>query len=195
MDDREGEPVNKSAKALKQKLDTLGISVQNEMEQAVKRTMLQARALAVAKAPSGGGSQAMGSGEVSVRGGITAELKGRIGRRVTGQVLSNSPHGTYVELGTGPLGARSHAGISPDIRPTYSMAFYIKNRASPRFGHELRRPDGTPYWIFNRDGVFYKSSGQPARPYMYPASKETRPIFRDEAARALRDALAKWGGK
>ena len=37
------------------------------------------------------------------------------GDRVFGEVFTNSDHGAYVELGTGPKGQENHSGISPEV--------------------------------------------------------------------------------
>lgn len=86
------------------------------------------------------------------------------GDRVIGEVFTNSDHGAYVELGTGPKGQASHSGISPDVSVSY--------RSSPWFVHEDQINVG-PYH-FQKVGEFYKMYGQPAQPYLYPALKDNQ---------------------
>lgn len=84
------------------------------------------------------------------------------GDRVFGEVFTNSDHGAYVELGTGPKGQENHSGISPEVSVSY--------RSSPWYVHEDQINVG-PYHFAKR-GEFYKMYGQPAQPYLYPALKD-----------------------
>ena len=84
------------------------------------------------------------------------------GSRVIGEVFTNSDHGAYVELGTGPKGLANHSGISPEVSVSY--------RSSPWYVHEDQINVG-PYHFAKR-GEFYKMYGQPAQPYLYPALKD-----------------------
>ena len=84
--------------------------------------------------------------------------------RAIGEVFTNSDHGAYVELGTGPKGQASHSGISPDVSVSY--------RSSPWYVHEDQINVG-PYH-FQKMGEFYKMYGQPAQPYLYPALKDNQ---------------------
>lgn len=99
--------------------------------------------------------------EGELRNSIRVRVKME-GDRVVGEVFTNLDHATYVELGTGPKGQVSHAGISPDVNVSY--------RSSPWYVHEDQIDVG-PY-RFQKMGEFYKMYGQPAQPYLYPALKE-----------------------
>ena len=68
-----------------------------------------------------------------------------------GIVYTNKEYAPYVEFGTGPVGQAHHAGIDPDVDVSYRQ---------------------TP-WVYKsqKDGKYYYTKGQPARPYMYPALK------------------------
>ena len=99
--------------------------------------------------------------EGELRNSIKVRVKME-GDRVIGEVFTNSDHGAYVELGTGPKGQASHSGISPDVSVSY--------RSSPWFVHEDQINVG-PYH-FQKVGEFYKMYGQPAQPYLYPALKD-----------------------
>ena len=101
----------------------------------------------------------------AIGGELRNSIKVRVkmeGDRVVGEVFTNLDHAAYVELGTGPKGQASHAGISPDVNVSY--------RSSPWFVHEDQIDVG-PYH-FQKMGEFYKMYGQPAQPYLYPALKE-----------------------
>lgn len=86
------------------------------------------------------------------------------GGRAIGEVFTNSDHGAYVELGTGPKGQASHSGISPEVSVSY--------RSTPWYVHEDQINVG-PYHFAKR-GEFYKMYGQPAQPYLYPALKDNQ---------------------
>lgn len=86
------------------------------------------------------------------------------GSRVIGEVFTNSDHGAYVELGTGPKGLANHSGISPEVSVSY--------RSTPWYVHEDQINVG-PYHFAKR-GEFYKMYGQPAQPYLYPALKDNQ---------------------
>mgnify|MGYP003082177501 FL=1 len=98
-------------------------------------------------------------------GELRNSIKTRVkmdGDKVIGEVYTNLNYAPYVELGTGPKGQASHAGISPDVNVSY--------RSTPWFVHEDQIDVG-PYH-FQKMGEFYKIYGQPAQPYLYPALKE-----------------------
>lgn len=90
------------------------------------------------------------SGELrrSISSGVEA-----VGGGVQGRVTVGAEYGIYVEMGTGPKGEASHAGISPDAHPTYS-------------------PKG---WTYpNGEGGFVHTNGQAAQPFLYPAAKSMK---------------------
>lgn len=99
--------------------------------------------------------------EGELRNSIRVRLKVN-GNKISGEVFTNLDHAAYVELGTGPKGQASHAGISPDVNVSY--------RSSPWYVHEGQIDVG-PYH-FQKMGEFYKMYGQAAQPYLYPALKE-----------------------
>ena len=80
--------------------------------------------------------------EGELRNSIRVRLKVN-GNKISSEIFTNSDHGAYVELGTGPKGLADHSGISPE----------------------------GPYH-FQKVGEFYKMYGQPAQPYLYPALKD-----------------------
>lgn len=99
--------------------------------------------------------------EGELRNSIKVRVK-MDGDKVVGEVFTNLEHGVYVELGTGPKGQASHAGISPDVNVSY--------RSAPWFVHEDQIDVGK--YHFQKMGEFYKMYGQPAQPYLYPALKD-----------------------
>ena len=98
-------------------------------------------------------------------GELRNSIKTRVkmdGDKAIGEVYTSLEHGVYVELGTGPKGQASHAGISPDVNVSY--------RSSPWYVHEDQIDVGK--YHFQKMGEFYKMYGQAAQPYLYPALKE-----------------------
>ena len=84
----------------------------------------------------------------------------------TAHIGTNVEYAIYVEFGTGPKGQANHAGISPDVKPTY--------RQSPWWIHESQVDSEAArvyHWFFveTDQGRFYRVTGQPARPFLYPA--------------------------
>jgi HK97 gp10 family phage protein len=86
------------------------------------------------------------------------------------KVTAHAPHGTYVEFGTGPKGEANHAGIDPSVSPTY-------------------RSTG---WAFPlKDGTGFRyTEGMPARPFMYPAKKQTEDKAQGIIAEEIRKAVS-----
>ena len=98
------------------------------------------------------------------RGELRQAIKTRANLKesmAVGEVFVAVEYGIYVELGTGPKGAASHSGISPEVSVSY--------RSTPWYVHESQIDVG-PYHFAKR-GEFYKMYGQPAQPYLYPALK------------------------
>lgn len=100
----------------------------------------------------------------------------------TSEVYTNVSYGPYVELGTGPRGAMDHDGISPEVNPVYTM--------EPWWIHESQ----VDLWIAEQyhwtyidtpNGRFYKCSGQPAQPFMYPALKDNE----ETIVRIMKDGM------
>lgn len=95
-------------------------------------------------------------------------------------------YGAYVELGTGPKGQANHAGISPDVTVSYSQ--------SPWWIHESQiDPEIAEHYHFfyvdTKDGRFYQCTGQPARPYLYPALKNNEEAIVQIVAKEIKKQL------
>lgn len=104
----------------------------------------------------------------------TGQLRNSIGAEavvqgafVVGDFHASAEHALYVEMGTGPKGEAEHAGINPNESPTYTL-----------HGWTYRDP---------KTGEFWYTTGQAARPYMYPAFKANE----DKLSPAVRDAIMK----
>lgn len=105
----------------------------------------------------------------------TGSLRNSIKTRMTfdgegalvGEVYVGKQYGVFVEMGTGPKGEQSHAGVNPEwlSKVTYS-------------------PKG---WVYpTDDGEFRHTLGQPARPFLYPAYRSEKHKVADEIRRAIR---------
>lgn len=98
------------------------------------------------------------------------------------EVYTNISYATYVEMGTGPRGAADHDGISPNVTPAYTM--------EPWWIHEsdidawVAEKYHWPY-IDTDQGRFYKCSGQPAQPFLYPALKDNE----QKVLRIMKDGM------
>ena len=105
-----------------------------------------------------------------LRQSIYAEVEDN-GNTVNGVCWTNKSYAPYLEFGTGPKGQENHAGISPEITPSYSQ--------NPWWIHESqvdRRVAEKYHWFYidTPDGRFYQCTGQHAYPFMYPALKDNR---------------------
>jgi len=105
---------------------------------------------------------------------------------ITGTCYTDVEHGVYVEFGTGPKGQADHKDISPEIAVTY--------RQDPWLIHESDiDPATVEYYNFfcieTKVGKFYRSNGQAAHPFMYPALadniEDVEAIIADELRRLL----------
>ena len=119
------------------------------------------------------------SGELRQKILTRANLKGSM---AVGEVFVNVEHGIYVELGTGPKGATSHSGISPEISVSY--------RSTPWYVHESQIDVG-PYH-FQKIGEFYKMYGQPAQPYLYPALKNNETKVQQVIANHVKKKISEY---
>lgn len=94
------------------------------------------------------------------------------GDAIRGICFTDVEHGTYVEFGTGPRGQENHVGISPDVTPAYTMSpWWIQEGPGE---NQIDRKTAEKYHFFYIDtpqGRFYQCTGQPAKPFLYPALK------------------------
>lgn len=163
----------KGMQKLMRTLDSLGVNVVEELKIAVELATLQAASDARMLAPSNKYGQAYGSGAVPLSGSITEEYEDNGGEYI-GRVVTNAPHAAFVEFGTGPVGAANHSGTSPEVQVSYTS----------------REKWAYPYET--KDGLqFATTSGQPARPYLYPAAKQNEKVFAQLGREALTEAIAR----
>lgn len=99
---------------------------------------------------------------------------------------TNSKYADYVEFGTGKKGQENHAGISPMVTPMYRM--------TPWWIHEsdIDRELAEKYGWFHIDtpeGRFYQCTGQPAKPFMYPALQDSTEFIEKIFAEKINEAM------
>ena len=123
----------------------------------------------------------------------SGELRNSIGMTITqdahgihAHVGTNKRYANYVEFGTGPKGMAHHSGVSPEVAVTYTM--------SPWWIHESQVAPDVPqvyHWpyIDTEQGRFYKCSGQPAHPYIYPAFHDNEATLKQILAGGFKEAM------
>lgn len=93
-----------------------------------------------------------------------------------------------MEFGTGPRGREDHAGISPNVSPSYTQKPWwihesqIDARTAEKYGW---------FHIDTPEGRFYQCSGQAAQPFMYPALKNNEQKIIREVERYAKEAIGR----
>ena len=108
------------------------------------------------------------------------------GKMHVAEVYTRVQYAPYVEFGTGPKGAASHDGISPEVSPSYTL--------EPWWIHESQIDIGIAEkyrwsYITTPQGKFYRCYGQPAQPFLYPALHDNEDIVRDIIAKGYKRAM------
>lgn len=129
-----------------------------------------------------------GSGELigSVKKEVSVDGKGKS----TGRVWSDKETAMYHEFGTGPVGEASAKDLHEGIHPVYTQTPWF-------FPVDSVDQDLTAlYGMFKitiQGKEFYKTSGQPSRPWLYPAlksgTKDSGEIVKRHVADHLRKGL------
>ncbi len=104
------------------------------------------------------------------------------GDTVRGICYTNLKYAPFVEFGTGPKGQEKHSGIAPDVSIAYTQSPWWIHEGQGE--NEVDRETAERYgWMYidTPKGRFYKCSGQPAQPFMYPALKNNE----EEIARII----------
>lgn len=111
----------------------------------------------------------------TLRASIHMEVKGDK-KKIVGRVYTNLNYAPYVEFGTGIKGNGTY--------PYKIKGFSLSYKSTP--------------WVFTPDGgeTFYRTKGQVAQPYMYPAlkrnEKKIQSMFKDAVKEQIKKAI---GGK
>lgn len=147
---------------LKSKLGKVSVSAQKGAEQAVYEITQEVSGRAVGNLSS----IKHGSGELV--GSVKDEVITKSSGEISGHVWTDKKEGLFREMGTGPVGEKSTKDLPPGVTPVYTQkAWFFPVSSSIE---DLTALYGIPK--IEIQGVeFYKTSGQPARPWLYPALK------------------------
>lgn len=127
-------------------------------------------------------------------GGLAGSLKHEVvvdsNGNVVGRVWSDVPHSLYREMGTGKVGEASPKDLPEGVTPVYTQTpWFIP---ASEVGGDLNALYGMPK-ITIQGQIFYKTNGQPARPFLYPALKEgtkdSEGIYKEYVRKGLRGGL------
>lgn len=85
---------------------------------------------------------------------------------IEARLSSPLEYAVYVEMGTGPKGEANHAGTAP-VGATYHATG----------------------WVYHDEKGFHYTTGQPARPFMYPAYKANKQVVVGKIMAAIRKTV------
>ena len=129
-----------------------------------------------------------GAGELASR--VAAEVDNEDMFNPVGRVRVNSPVGVFREFGTGPVGEASPKDLPEGVNPVYTQEpWFIP---ADQVDIDLTEVYGIPSMII-KGKKFYRTNGQPARPFLYPAFKQgvegLEEVYKDEIRKSLRKEL------
>lgn len=168
---------------LKSKLGKISVSAKKGAEQAVYEITQEVSGRAVGNLSS----IKHGSGELV--GSVKDEVITKSSGEISGHVWTDKKEGLFRELGTGPNGEKSTKDLPPGVTPVYTQkAWFFPVSSSIE---DLTALYGIPK--IEIQGVeFYKTSGQPARPWLYPALKYVEEnMAKDIVTRDVQAAIQK----
>ncbi len=169
---------------LKGKLGKVSTAAQRGVESAVYEITQEVSGRASSNLQS---SVKHGTGELA--GSVKDEVVTKSSREITGHVWTDKKEGLFREMGTGPVGEKSQKDLPLGITPVYTQkAWFFPVSSSVE---DLTALYGIPK--IEIQGVeFYKTSGQPARPWLYPALKYVEEnMAEDILKRNINDAIKK----
>lgn len=110
--------------------------------------------------------------------------------KTVGRVFNNNPISIFRELGTGLVGQESQKDLPEGVNPQYTQVPWFFPVESVDV--DLTAIYGMPK-IKIQGKEFYRTNGQPARPFMYPAFKESvehaDEVFKEHVQRNLKKGL------
>lgn len=110
--------------------------------------------------------------------------------KIVGRVFNDNPISVFREFGTGLVGQESQKDLPEGINPQYTQTPWFFPTDSVDI--DLTAIYGMPK-ITIQGKEFYRTNGQPARPYMFPAFKEgtehAEEIFKEHVQRHLKKGL------
>lgn len=169
---------------LKGKLGKVSGSAQKGVEHAVYEITQEVSGRASSNLQS---SVKHGTGELA--GSVKDEVTTNSNGNYVGRVFSDKSTAMYREFGTGPNGEKSPKDLPPGVTPVYTQkAWFFPVSSSIE---DLTALYGIPK--IEIQGVeFYKTSGQPARPWLYPALKYVEEnMAEDILKRNVQEAIRK----
>lgn len=167
---------------LRRKVKALPKILNTAMEGATNEITELVRAAAELKISS---SMKAGTGELL--GSIKTEVVTESGGKLVGRVWSDKEQAIYREFGTGPNGEASPKDLPEGVHPVYTQTrWFIPAEA---VAIDLNAVYGMPkITIQGKD--FFITSGQPARPFLYPSLKEIIPqmgeVYKEHVQKGLR---------
>lgn len=169
---------------LKSKLGKVSVAVEEGTKSAIYEIIQEVSGRASSNLQS---SIKHGTGELA--GSVKDEVVTKSSGEITGRVWSDKKQAMFRELGTGPNGEKSTKDLPPGITPVYTQkAWFFPVSASVE---DLTALYGIPK--IEIQGVeFYRTSGQPARPWLYPALKYVEEnMAKDIVKRNVQEAIQK----
>lgn len=121
-------------------------------------------------------------------GSLKTEVVENADGNIVGRVWSDKAHAIYREFGTGPNGEASVKDLPEGINPVYTQTRWFI--PAEEVGIDLNEIYRMPK-ITIQGKEFYITSGQPARPFLYPSLKEILPqmpeIYKEHVQKKLRE--------
>lgn len=131
------------------------------------------------KYPSGG-----------LAGSVETEVAKTVDNEVVGRIWSKKKHAIFTEFGTGLVGQNSPKDLPPGVIPVYTQQPWFFPVDS--VDKDLNALYGMLI-VKIQEVEFYLTRGQPARPWLYPALKQTNEelpdIFKENVSRKLKEGL------
>lgn len=117
------------------------------------------------------------------------------GATAEGEVYTNNDHAAYVEFGTGPVGAESPKDIPEGLHLAYKPTgwwIHVGDKEGDISPAAVKRHNLVTRT--SADGeTFVYTKGQPAKPYLYPALKESEKkvirIMKETVRQKIREAV------
>lgn len=126
-----------------------------------------------------------------LRDSITSDIKDE-GGFIQAETFTNKKQGIFVEFGTGPIGEQNHDGISPEVTPSYSQHGWgiPADKVDASDAEQYKWPKRT-----YKGKEYYMTSGQPARPFLYPALKNNEKHVKRRVGELMQQRIIKKGVK
>ena len=168
---------------LKRKIDAMPKILNEAMEDSTFEITELVRSAAELRLSS---SIKYSSGELL--GSLKTEVVENAEGKIVGRVWSDKAQSVYREFGSGPNGQASPKDLPEGINPVYTQTRWFI--PAEQVAIDLNEVYGMPKVnIQGKD--FYITSGQPARPFLYPSLKEIIPkmpeIYKEHVQKKLKE--------